>query len=301
MADRFWAQAATLLPLFAAEPTWDDVLALEPGPRAVLSDAEFHRACVAMADFADLKSPFSLGHSRSVAELAARAAERCGLTADDVPMVERAGLLHDIGSVAVSSGIWCKAGALSESETERARMHVYYTERILARSPTLARLGAIASQHHERLDGSGYHRAARANALSPGGKLLAAADTYQAMIERRPNRPARAADDAANELKREARDGRLDADAVGAVLAAAGHRVTPARRELVAGLTERELAVLRLLAQSRSTKQIATALQIAPKTADNHIQSIYSKIHVSTRAGVTLFAVERGLLDDAPA
>jgi HD-GYP domain-containing protein (c-di-GMP phosphodiesterase class II) len=299
MADRFCAEASVLLPAFGTEPTWDDVLALEPGLRVVLSDAEFHRACVAMADFADLKSPFSLGHSRNVAELAARAAERCGLTGDDVSSIERAGLLHDIGSVAVSSGIWCKTTALTEADTERVRMHVYYTERVLARSPVLARLGAIAAQHHERLDGSGYHRAVRASALSPGGKLLAAADTYQAMIERRPNRPARAAEEAANELKREARDGRLDHDAVTAVLAAAGHRVAPAGRELVAGLTERELAVLRLLARSQSTKQIAAALQIAPKTADNHIQSIYAKIHVSTRAGATLFAVERGLLDGA--
>jgi HD-GYP domain-containing protein (c-di-GMP phosphodiesterase class II) len=298
IADRFCAQASTLLPAFGTEPSWDDVLALEPPPRVVLSDAQFHRACVAMADFADLKSPFALGHSRYVAELAARAAERCGLTGDDVSAVERAGLLHDIGSVAVSSGIWCKAGALSESETERVRLHVYYTERVLARSPALARLGAIAAQHHERSDGSGYHRAVRANALSPGGKLLAAADTYQAMIERRPNRAARTPEDAANELKREARDGRLDHDAVNAVLAAAGHRVAPARRELIAGLTERELDVLRLMARGNVTKHIASELHIAPKTADNHIQSIYSKINVSTRAGATLFAVEHGLLDD---
>ena len=127
--------ASALLPLFGTEPSWDDVLALEPGRASCCPDAEFHRACVAMADFADLKSPFSLGHSRYVGELAARAAERCGLTGDDVTAIERAGLLHDIGSVAVSSGIWCKAGALSEGETERVRMHVYYTERVLARRP----------------------------------------------------------------------------------------------------------------------------------------------------------------------
>jgi DNA-binding CsgD family transcriptional regulator len=179
-------------------------------------------------------------------------------------------------------------------------MHVYYTERVLARSPALAQLGAIASQHHERSDGSGYHRAMRGSALSPGGKLLAAADTYQAMIERRPNRAAHAAEAAATALEREARDGRLDRDAVTAVLAAAGHRVEPAKRALAGGLTERELAVLRLLAHGRSTKQIAAELRIAPKTADNHIQSIYSKAQVSTRAGATLFAVERGLLGDAP-
>lgn len=299
IADRFCAEANTLVPMLAHEPALDDILALEPGARVVLTDAEFHRACVAMADFADLKSPFSLGHSREVAELAARAAERCGLSGDDVTAIERAGLLHDIGSVAVSSGLWCKTGALSESETERVRLHVYYTERVLARSPALTRLGAIAAQHHERSDGSGYHRAVRGNALSPGGKLLAAADTYRAMIEHRPNRLAHAADDAAKALGREAREGRLDRDAVDAVLAAAGHRAALAKRALVAGLTERELAVLRLLAHGHSTKQIAVVLKISAKTADNHIQSIYSKTHVATRAGATLFAVERGLLGEA--
>jgi HD-GYP domain-containing protein (c-di-GMP phosphodiesterase class II) len=301
IADAFRAHTAALLPAFANEPSWDDVLALEPAPRAVLSDAELHRACVAMADFADLKSPHSLGHSRDVAELAARAAERCGLGEDDVSAIERAGLLHDIGSVAVSSGIWCKTGALSESDTERVRMHVYFTERILAKSPTLARFGAIAAQHHERSDGSGYHRAVRANALSPGGKILAAADAYHAMVSQRPHRTAFAPDDAAVALKRDARDGRFDPEAVNAVLAAAGHRVAPVARAMVAGLTERELAVLRLLARGEPTKQIAAALKIAPKTADNHIQSVYAKIHVGTRAGATLFAVEHGLLADAPA
>ncbi|GAC1577395.1 MAG: HD domain-containing protein [Candidatus Elarobacter sp.] len=301
VADRFCALAPALLLAFAAEPTWDAVLALEPGPRAMLSDAELHGACIAMADFADLKSPYSLGHSRSVAALAADAAVRLGLGGAEATAVERAGLLHDIGAVAVSSGIWCKTGTLSESESERARMHAYYTERILSRSPVLARLGAIAAQHHERCDGSGYHRAMRAGALSPGGKLLAAADAYQAMTEARPHRGARAPDDAANALERDARDGRLDADAVSAVLAAAGHRVARGPRDIVAGLTERERSVLRLVARGNSTKQIAVALRIAPKTADNHIQNVYSKIHVSTRAGATLYAVEHGLVADAPA
>ena len=234
IADRFCAHASKLLPAFGIEPTWDDVLALEPSPRVVLSDAEFYRACVAMADFADLKSPFRwVTHATSRSSRRARRS-----TAASPPKMCRR--LSARVCCTTSARSPCRAasgarrGRCRESETERVRMHVYYTERVLARSPALARLGAIAAQHHERSDGSGYHRAVRGNALSPAGKLLAAADTYQAMIERRPNRPARAAEDAATELKRESREGRLDSDAVNAVLSAAGHRVAPARRELVA-------------------------------------------------------------------
>src|SRR5205085_700987 len=118
---------------------------------------------------------------------------------------------------------------------------------------------------------------------------------YQAMLEPRPHRPARSADAAAEELRREARLGRLDPDAVSAVLAAAGHRAR-GPRERVAGLSEREVEVLRLMARGNSMKQIAALLSISAKTVDNHVQHVYTKIGVSTRAGATLFAMEHELL-----
>lgn len=301
IADRFCAIGADLLERCADEPSWDEILALEPGEPVVLSDERIDRACLAMADFADIKSPYTLGHSRAVAELAAAAGERCGLGADEVVALRRAALLHDIGSVGVSAAIWCKPGALSESEWERVRMHGYYTERVLAKPAAFARLGAIATHHHERCDGSGYHRAVRGGALSTGAKILAAADTYRAMLEPRPHREARTPDDAAGELQRDARAGRLDPDAVSAVLASAGHAVRAARRPNVADLTERELEVLRLIARGLATKEVAARLGISAKTADNHVQSIYAKTGVSTRAGATLFAVEHGLVEPATA
>ncbi len=175
-------------------------------------------------------------------------------------------------------------------------MHPYYTERILVRPAALAQLGALASLHHERLDGSGYHRGLPASVLSPAARILAAADVYHAMTEPRPHRPARTPESAASELRCEARAGRLDSEAVNAVLAAAGHRVHTTRRELVAGLSEREVEVLRLLARGNSMKQVAGLLTISEKTVDNHIQHIYNKIGVSTRAGATLFAMEQNLL-----
>jgi HD-GYP domain-containing protein (c-di-GMP phosphodiesterase class II) len=296
MVDRFCGEAPRLLGGLEEAPAWDAVVALEPGLPTYLGEAELDTACAVMADFADIKSPYTLGHSGGVGELAAGAARHCGLPAGDAVALRRAGLLHDIGQVGVSAGVWTKAGALSEREWERVRLHPYYTERVLARPGGLARLGTLAAHHHERLDGSGYHRGAPAAILSPAARILAAADVYRALTEPRPHRPARSAEAAAEELRREARGGRLDREAVDGVLAAAGHRVGRGRRRLVAGLSEREVEVLRLVARGNAKKEIAARLVIAEKTVDNHIQHIYEKIGVSTRAGATLFAMEHDLL-----
>ncbi|GAC1351011.1 MAG: HD domain-containing protein [Ktedonobacteraceae bacterium] len=296
MVEQFCQQAPKLLAGLEEEPSWEVVLSLEPGRRIYLSEEQFDDACLAIADFADIKSPYTIGHSRGVAELASEAMRRCGLPEADSVTIRRAALLHDIGRVGISAGIWGKPGPLSEREWERVRMHPYYTERVLARPGALARLGVLASQHHERLDGSGYHRGSPASILSPAARILAAADAYHAMTETRPHRPARTPEAAAEELRREVRAGRLDSEAVNGVLAAADHRVTTARRDFVAGLSEREVEVLRLMARGNTIKQIAGLLTISEKTVDNHIQHIYIKIGVSTRAGATLFAMEQNLL-----
>jgi HD-GYP domain-containing protein (c-di-GMP phosphodiesterase class II) len=298
-ADCLCRQAATLLAGLDDEPSWETVLALEPGPRPVLSEARFDAACAAMADFTDIKSPFLLGHSPAVATLAAAAAERGRLPAADVTAVRRAGLVHDIGRVGVSAGIWGKPGPLSEREWERVRLHPYYTERVLARAEGLARLGALAAAHHERVDGSGYHRGLPAAMLTPAARLLAAADVYTALTEARPHRAAFPPEAAVAEVRREVRAGRLDGDAVELVVAAAGHRPRSTRRDRVAGLTEREVEVLRLIARGATVKQAAAALSVSPKTVDHHVESIYGKAGVSTRAGATLFAMEQGLLEPA--
>jgi HD-GYP domain-containing protein (c-di-GMP phosphodiesterase class II) len=297
LVDRFIAHADALTAGLDAA-TWAAVLALEPAPQAPLSEQEFDAACLAMADFADLKSPYSVGHSRAVAALAAEAARRSGLPEADVVDLTRAGLLHDIGQVAVPARVWLKAAPFNDSDWEQVRLHTYYGERVLARPAALARCGAIVAQHHERADGSGYHRGVRGSGLSLQGRLLAAAEAYQNKIEPRPHRAALSAQAAANALKREVREGRLDGDAVSAVLAAAGHGV-PVRRELVAGLTAREVDVLRAVARGQSMKEIARTLGISPKTVDNHMQSIYAKIGVKTRGGATLFAIEHGLCGPA--
>src|SRR5258708_5248822 len=296
MVEGFCQQAAHLLAGLEEEPTWEVVLALEPGARLCLSETQFDSACLALADFADLKSPYTLGHSRGVAELAAEAARRCGLPEADVVAIRRAGLLHDIGRVGVSAGIWGKSGPLSEREWERVRMHPYYTERVLARPPALARLGALASLHHERLDGSGYHRGVPASMLSPAARILAAADVYHAMIEPRPHRPARTPEAAAEELRRAVRAGRLDSESASGVLAAARRPDRSTPRAFVARISHRRRAVLPRLARGHTKKQIGGVLTISEKTVDPHIHPIYNKIAVSTRSPPTLFSLRHDLI-----
>ncbi len=287
------AEAPEILALDADASSWDGTLDCEPGRPLTLDGEATDRALAAMGDFADLASSYFVGHSAGVAELAADAGQRCGFDGADLMILRRAALVHDIGRVAVPVRIWQKPGPLTPDEWERVRLHAYHTERILAHSPLLAGLAPVATADHERLDGSGYHRGTTASGLAPPARLLAAADAFHAMTEPRPHREALTPAQAADILGQEARDGRLDADSVAAVLDAAGQRVP--RIERPAGLTEREAEVVGLLARGLQTKQIARALGISVKTADHHIQNAYGKIGVSTRAAATLFAMQHGL------
>ncbi|HEY7073913.1 MAG TPA: HD domain-containing phosphohydrolase [Solirubrobacteraceae bacterium] len=273
---------------------WAAAMSAAPDDRVPLAGEALDAACRAAGEFADLKSPWTLGHSAAVAELAEAAAWRLGLGAEEAAAVRRAGLLHDLGRVGVSNAIWDKPGPLGEAERERVRLHPYFTERALARSPRLSELGAVAAAHHERLDGSGYHRGVPAAMLGLPARLLAAADTFQAMTEPRPHRPAHTPDAAAEQLRAEAAAGRLDADAVDAVLAAAGRPVP--RRERPAGLSEREIEVLRLLARGLTNRQMAAELGLSAKTVGHHVQHIYAKAGVGSRAAAALFAVENDLV-----
>ncbi|HET9303370.1 MAG TPA: HD domain-containing phosphohydrolase [Propionibacteriaceae bacterium] len=272
--------------------TWDAVMSKAPTASRELSEGELDRVLAAAADFVDLKSPYTLGHSRGVADLAAAASAEFGA---NTRTVCRAGLVHDLGRMGVANTIWDKRAPLTAGEVERVRLHPYYTDRILASVPALAPLAPVASQHHERLDGSGYPRGTTAESLTPEGRLLAVADCYQAWSEPRPYRDALDASAVAARLRDEVRAGRLDGAAVDAVLRAAGHRVRR-NREWPAGLTAREVEVLRHLARGMSQQQIAERLVISRKTAGNHVEHIYAKIGVSNRAMASLFATRHGLL-----
>lgn len=296
ICDHFLASASSLLADLEDEPSWDTLIAMEPGPQEYLSPEQFDAACAAIADSIDIKSPNTVGHSPRVAALVAGAAQRCSLPAADVMVAWRAALLHEVGRMGVPTAVWIKRGPLSDREKEQVRLHPYLTERILARPAALAPLGRLGSLHHERLDGSGYHRGVGAAQLPALARILIAANAYQSMIEPRPHRPPVPPEQAADALRAEVRLGRQDGQAVDAVLAAAGHRGRQTRREAAAGLTEREIEVLRLIARGHANKNIAVFLRISQKTVDHHIQHIYDKVGVSTRAAATLWAVEHDLL-----
>jgi HD-GYP domain-containing protein (c-di-GMP phosphodiesterase class II) len=264
---------------------WDAALAVAP-PSSPLSEDGVHDALVVLADFADLKSPWTSGHSRRVAALA-RAA--CG------PAAEAAALVHDLGRVAVPNTVWDKPGLLTRDERDQAEMHALVTDQLLRRVPYTAALAGAASAGHERVDGSGYHRRVGGGHLDEAQRVIAAADCYEAMTSDRPHRPALTRDGAAAELRAMAGAGRLDGEAVERVLAAAGHAraVRPPRP---AGLTAREVDVLRLLTLGLKAKEVADRLVISTKTVDHHVQHIYTKIGVSTRGAAALFAIEHGIL-----
>lgn len=258
-----------------------------------MDDEALDNACAAMADFADIKSPWTLNHSSAVARRAAAAAKLLRLSEDEQRLVRRAGWLHDLGTVGVSAGVWGKAAPLTRAEQEQVRLHAYYTERILSVAPEMQQLADVAGAAHDRLDGSGYFRRPAAAALPRVARVLGAADVYQALREDRPHRKAHPREAAQRLLLAEAAAGRLDEAACRAVLAADGDQ-DPPRMLNPDELTAREVEVLRVLARGQSMKQIARTLDIAPKTVDHHLQRIYPKLGVRTRAGATLVAMERG-------
>ena len=290
----FANSAAEIMALTDGPDAWEQTLAREPAPRSMLEGDAVDSALAAIGDFADLASPYLVGHSAGVARLAYAAATHARLDARDQRALERAARVHDVGRVAVPVRVWQKRGALTAGDWERVRLHAYHTERILCRSPFLLSLAPVATAHHERLDGSGYHRGADASGLTRAARLLAAADAYHAMTEPRPHRLALPTAQAAKTLSHEARAGRLDLDAVAAVLEAAGQPVPRVARP--AGLTDREAQVIGLIARGLQTKQVARALGISVKTADTHLQAAYRKIGVSTRAAATVFAMHHGLV-----
>ncbi len=275
---------------------WDYALAIEPSPPVWLHGEKIDAGFATIAAITGLKTPWLREHCAAVADLAEAAAWRANLDPDEVTLIRRAALAHDLGRVGVPNSIWEKPAELSFGEWERVRLHAHHTERAFAQSPALMEIGQIAGAHHERLDGSGYHRGVRSPEIEQASRILAAADCYVAMREDRPHRPALDAAQAEAELQRDASEGRLDPDAVAAVLAAAGHKASKRPRELPAGLTPRELEVLLPLVRGQSNQAIGDALGISVKTVGHHVQHIYEKAGVRSRAAATVWAFEQELV-----
>jgi HD-GYP domain-containing protein (c-di-GMP phosphodiesterase class II) len=300
LADLFIAHGRDWFDRLRAVEPWDAVLGLEPEPRRVLEGEGLDDALLLAADFIDLKSPYMGGHSRRCAQLATDAARVLGQPEEAIAALGRAALVHDFGTTAVPNSIWDKPGPLTRTEFDRVELHTMLTEQMLRRSPALTELNPVAATHHEKCDGSGYHTRARADTGDPAACILAATEVYVGLTTERADRPAFSDADAATELRDLEAQGALEARAARAVLVAAGHGEPAAgtrrRPQNPGGLSRREVDVLALAGRGLTTREIAERLVISPKTADHHIQHIYSKIRVSTRAAAALWAMQHDLV-----
>jgi HD-GYP domain-containing protein (c-di-GMP phosphodiesterase class II)/DNA-binding CsgD family transcriptional regulator len=300
LADLFATHGATWFERLDKVDPWDAVLDLEPHPRRILEGAELDDALCVAADFIDLKSPYMAGHSRRCAQLCADAGSLLGFTDIELTTLRRAALVHEFGTTAIPNSIWDKPGPLTRTEFDRVELHPMLTEQMLRRTPALAVLNPVAAAHHEKADGSGYHKRLRAEAVDPCAGVLAAVDIYVGLTSDRADRPAFSAEYAATELRRLATQGVLREDAAQAVLTAAGHGgpngPKTRRAHHIHGLTPRQVEVLRLAARGLTTAEIADQLYISPKTADHHIQHVYIKIGVSSRAAAMLWAIQHAVV-----
>jgi HD-GYP domain-containing protein (c-di-GMP phosphodiesterase class II) len=300
LADLFVAQGRGWFDRLDKMEPWDGVLALEPEPRRMLDGLDLDNALMVAADFVDLKSPYMAGHSRRCAQLTADAARILGFAEDAIAGLRRAALLHDFGTTGVPNSIWDKPGSLTRAEFDRVELHPMLTEQMLRRSPALAVLNPVASAHHEKHDGSGYHKRVRSDAGDSSAGVLAAVEIYVGMTTERADRAAFSDVDAAAELRRLTSQGVVERRATHAVLVAAGHGEPEARAtrrpQHPGGLSRREVDVLQLAAKGLTTQAIADRLYISPKTADHHIQHIYNKIGVSTRAAAALWAMQHAVV-----
>lgn len=297
---RVWLENSNdLLSTLSGDSVWDQALAAEPEPRRRVSNAHLDEVSAALADFVDLATPFTRGHSTRVAELAEAAALGAGCAAEEATTTRRAGQVHDLGMVSVPNRVWSKRGSLSPTEWERVRMHPHHTQRILSLAEPLRAPATVAGLHHERIDGSGYHRGLAATNLPFNARILAAAEAYQSMSEDRAWRPALVPAEATRQLRADVAARRLDGRAVEAVLQAAGQPRSTRRSGPTwpSGLTDREVQVLQAITRGLTNKQVARELHVSDATVHTHVINIYGKTGVNTRAGVTLFAFEHDLLD----
>lgn len=298
VADRLCRTASTLLSRLDAVDVHQALLEVEPQPVLTIPTERIDKVLAAFGDVVDLKAPFFHGHATTVSRLTGSAAERLGLPKIEIDCARRAGLVADLGRAAVPNGVWERSGEFRDEDWTQVQLHPYYSERILSRSPALTNVASVAGAHHERLDGSGYYRRALAASLPMASRLLAAAEAFATKLEPRPHRKAMTPEDAAHAL-RAISPRKLDPVAIDAVLGAAGHATIRTPQPRPAGLTDRQVDVLRLLAAGLSNKQIARRLNLSPRTAEHHVQDIYTRLGVSSRAPAALFAMEHNLLGPA--
>jgi HD-GYP domain-containing protein (c-di-GMP phosphodiesterase class II) len=270
--------------------------ALEPARTAPTAPPSLDDVVLALADFVDLKSKRTAAHSRRTAELAERIARALGTSDDEAILCRRAGLVHDLGQVGVPAFV-LDSPTLAPLQRAQLELHAELTGHVLSRTPALSDIAQVAVAHHERLDGSGYPHRLTGAALPRAARILAVADAYDERVRGTEGRAPLTPGEAQRALEGEAGI-RLDRDCVRALAEVLADAAKPsAPGAWPGGLTEREVEVLRLAALGLTLKEIALDLSVSPHTARHHLEHIYEKIGVSSRAGAALFAVEHGLVE----
>jgi HD-GYP domain-containing protein (c-di-GMP phosphodiesterase class II) len=288
------AQGAALWQGFETGAMSALLLDAEPLPHLRIEGREgWRRIARAFAAYADVKSPYTVGHSFEVAAVAVAAGRRLNLPAATLERLEIAALLHDLGRVALPNGLWDAPRRFGPAERERVRLHSYHTERVLAQCEALADLADWAGAAHERLDGSGYHRRPGAAALPLPAQIIAAADAWVGMRSARAHRPALDEAAARAQLQRWVQRG-----AIAPAVAAAVDERAPAqvRSAHPAGLSERELEVLLAVARGLTNKQIARELGLSPRTVQTHLEHCFDKTGARSRSAAAIFAARHGLV-----
>ena len=284
------------------ESLWATVLTLEPpSPAQYLREEQLEDVALAFADFADLKSPFSAGHSRRVGDLAQAIARRLGLADTQIGTIRRAALMHDVGLAAVPSFTLDKPkDKLTQAEREILRLHPYHAERIFANVSALASVVPLVASHHERIDGSGYYRGLSGEQIPVGSRVIAVADSFDELTHESPDHAVLEPELALASLRGDAGRGLWPTavDALAQELGAYGPPIAKRKSATQpAGLTEREVEILRMLVRGLSRRQIAHELVLSQHTVRHHLEHIYSKVGVGTRVAATLFAVEHDLIN----
>ena len=285
------------------ERVWDSVLSMEPeqSPYQYMGEEKLIDVALALADYADLKSPFLAGRSRRVADLTERITRRMGVREPEATHIYHAALVHDIGIVAVPSFILDKPqDTLTEAEREQVRLRPYHSERVLSKVPALEPIIPLVAAHHEEMDGRGYYRGLRGSQIPLGARIIAVADRFDELTHDAPDNPGRESDQAVDVMRQEVGT-RLFPDVFQALTddlsgVDRSNRQRTRQQEWPARLTDREVDVLRLIAKGLNRRQVAGVLFIAEGTVRSHLEHIYSKIDVSSRAAAALFAVEHDLL-----
>jgi HD-GYP domain-containing protein (c-di-GMP phosphodiesterase class II) len=156
----------------------------------LVDEAMLDQLAQAFAEVVDAKSPWTYRHSTGVADIAVGMADVLGYSSDELRIVRRMGLLHDVGKLGVSNSILDKPARLTDEEFAVLKRHTYFTQGILGRVQGFSKHASVAAAHHEKLNGSGYHRGLVGDELSQTARVLCVADIFEAMSAARPYREA---------------------------------------------------------------------------------------------------------------